>query len=92
MNRPGREETANKIMDMVTEMFCNSAGYDKSTTVRTDARLQDELGFDSVMLIVLQINLEDAFHIRFNPTEDDSRQIFMSIETLTDYVLSHMGE
>ena len=92
MDRPGREKIKNRIMEIVTEMFCNSAGYRKDVTINAEARIRDELGFDSVMLIVLQIDIEDAFHIRFNPAEEDLRQIFTSVKTLTDYVQNHIGE
>ena len=43
------------------------------------------------MLIVLQIDIEDAFHIRFDPVEEDLQQVFLSVRTLTDSVQSHMG-
>ena len=92
MNRPGREEIKNRIMEMVAKMFCNSSRYKKDVTINAEACIRDELGFDSVLLIVLQIDIEDAFHIRFNPIEEDLRQIFTSVETLTDYVQSHIGE
>ncbi len=91
MNRPGREEIENKIIKIVAEMFNNSAGYNKDVIVRAETHLQDELGFDSVMLVVLQIDIEDAFHIRFDPVEEDLQQIFLSAHTLTDSVQSHMG-
>ena len=74
MNRPGREETENRIIRIVTEMFRNSAGYNKDVTVSTETQIQDGLGFDSIMLIVLQIDIEDAFHIRFDPVEEDLQQ------------------
>ena len=91
MNRPGREETENRIIEIVTEMFRNSAGYNKDVTVSDKTRIQDELGFDSIMLIVLQIDIEDAFHIRFDPVEEDLQQVFLSVRTLTDSVQSNMG-
>ena len=91
MNRPGREETENRIIEIVTEMFRNSAGYNKDVTVSAKSQIQDELGFDSIMLIVLQIDIEDAFHIRFDPVEEDLQQVFLSVRTLTDSVQSNMG-
>ena len=92
MNRPGREKTENRILEMVTEMFCSSAGCDKDRAVSVETRIQDELGFDSVMLIILQINIEDVFGIRFNPVEENLQEIFISVRTLTDYVQRQIGE
>lgn len=91
MNRLGREETENKIIEIVTEMFRNSALYNKDVTVNAETQIQDELGFDSIMLIVLQIDIEDAFHIRFDPVEEDLQQVFLTARTLTDSVQNHMG-
>ena len=91
MNRLGREETENKIIEIVTEMFRNSALYNKDLTVNAETQIQDELGFDSIMLIVLQIDIEDAFHIRFDPVEEDLQQVFLTARTLTDSVQNHMG-
>lgn len=91
MNRTGREETENRIMGIVTEMFLNSAGYNKDVTVSAETQIQNELGFDSIMLIMLQIDIEDAFHIRFDPVEEDFQQVFLSVRTLTDFVQSHKG-
>lgn len=91
MNRLGREETENKIIEIVTEMFRNSAVYNKDVTVNAETQIQDELGFDSIMLIVLQIDIEDAFHIRFDPVEEDLQQVFLTARTLTDSVQNHMG-
>lgn len=91
MNRLGREETENKIIEIVTEMFRNSAVYNKDVTVNAETQIQDELGFDSIMLIVLQIDIEDAFHIRFDPVEEDLQQVFLTVRTLTDSVQNHMG-
>ena len=43
------------------------------------------------MLVVLQIDIEDAFHIRFDPVEEDLQQVFLSVRTLMDSVQNHMG-
>ena len=91
MDRPGREETENRIMGIVTEMFLNSAGYNKNVIINAETQIRDELGFDSIMLIILQLDIEDAFHIRFDSVEEDLQQVFLSVRTLTDSVQSHMG-
>ena len=91
MNRLGRNETEHRIIGIVTEMFRNSAEYNKGITINAETKIQEELGFDSVMLVVLQIDIEDAFQIRFDPVEEDLQQVFLSARTLTDSVQSHMG-
>ena len=92
MSGLGRQRTEMKIMEIVVGMFQNSAEYDQKRVINTGTRIRDELGFDSVMLIVLQIDIEDAFQIRFDPAQEGLQQIFTSVRTLTDYVQSHIGE
>ena len=38
------------------------------------------------MLVVLQIGIEDAFHIRFDPVKNDLKNVFNSIKNISDCV------
>ncbi len=53
--------------------------------------IRDELAFDSVTLVVLQIEVEDAFRIRFDPAREDFLTIFSSVGELCAAVRRHMG-
>ncbi len=53
--------------------------------------IRDELAFDSVTLVVLQIEVEDAFRIRFDPAREDFLTIFSSVRELCAAVRRHMG-
>lgn len=87
-----KDEILERIIRIVIGMLQKTVKYDESVVVTKESELLDDLGFDSIMLIVLQVEIEDAFHIRFNPVEEDLQQIFMSVQTLADYVQDHIGE
>ena len=54
--------------------------------------IRKDLGFDSTMLVVLQVDIEDEFHIRFNPLEEDIRSIFTTINNISTYVQMRLGK
>lgn len=49
-------------------------------------RLQEDLNMESIQIVELQIELETAFSITFDPIEDDFFAIFQTIGTLYDAV------
>lgn len=60
--------------------------------IQKNMRLRDDLGFDSIDLVVLQVELEDYFHIRFDPLEDDFIKIFNSVGTLCECLEVKIGK
>lgn len=54
--------------------------------VRPESRLQEDLGMESLQLVLLQVELEAAFGFTFDPLDDDFRQIFRTAESVYDYV------
>lgn len=79
-------EVMNRLIDLVTDLYRNSMSYRKGVKITADTDISRDLGFDSVMLVVLQINIEDAFHMRFDPMEEDLRNVFSTIRPLSDYI------
>lgn len=55
-------------------------------------RLQEDLKMESLQLIELQIELETAFSISFDPIEDDFFEIFQTIGTLYDAVAKKLED
>ncbi len=92
MGRLNTGEIENKIMEIISRMLKDSVGYTEDAAVYPESQIRGELGFDSIMLVILQIEVEDAFHIRFNPVEEDLQYIFASVRTLASAVLMHIGE
>lgn len=55
--------------------------------ISIDTNLRNDLGFDSIAIVSLQVSLEDEFDFRFDPLSIDFSQVFKSVKTLTDYIL-----
>ena len=60
--------------------------------IQGNVLLKDDLGLDSIDLVILQVELEDKFRIRFEPLEDNFSKIFYSIKTLCDCLEKKIGE
>lgn len=54
--------------------------------VRPESRLQEDLDMESLQLIMLQVELESAFHFTFDPLDDDFRKIFETAGSVYCYV------
>lgn len=85
------DKTLRKITEIIEKRYKEAGMDDSSAVFNEDTHIRQDLGFDSIMLVVLQIDIEDAFHIRFNPAEEDCRQIFTTIGNLCRYVLQRLG-
>ena len=54
--------------------------------ISPESRLQEDLSFDSIHILMLQVALEEIFCFRFNPMEDNFRQIFATVGSIVDYI------
>lgn len=75
-----------RLIQMVADRCQSPAGGVGSLQIGPDTSIFHDLEFDSLMLVVLQIDIEDAFHIRFDPATEDFRSIFSTIRALSTYV------
>lgn len=81
----------NKVSEIVADIYGENPGQTELRKVPLDADIRMRLGFDSIMLVILQITLEDTFHIRFDPVKDDFREIFSTVGTICSYVENSLG-
>ncbi len=86
MRETGIDEITGRVIKMITNRFQNSLAYREDVQITVDTELFNELEFDSLMLVVLQIDIEDAFHIRFDPTEKNFQELFSTVRSLSDYI------
>lgn len=56
--------------------------------IHLDHRLREDLSLDSIAMVNLQVAIEDKFDFRFDPTEMDLVNIFESVNSLVDFLLS----
>lgn len=79
-----------RLMEILNEQYQRSPAFQPERPILENDLLRDELGFDSLALVVLQIEIEDAFGIRFDPAEEDLQQVFFSVGTLFKSVQDHL--
>lgn len=65
---------------------------DEECVIRKESLFVNDLGFDSVNLLYLQVAVEDEFDIRFDPVLDDFSAIFKDIISLCSYIEEKVGE
>lgn len=80
-----------KLIRLIQQICRDSFADFSVDNISADTDVQRDLGFDSIMLVVLQIQIEDMFQIRFNAVQDDLRNIFTSIASIAGYIQQHMG-
>lgn len=85
-----------KILEECKELICRlwkkERGYDYIEPILEESRLKEDLQLDSLMLVVLQVEVEDTFRFRFDNFSDDFEKIFATIGTLCNYIEGRIGE
>ena len=59
---------------------------DEEYEMKMENSFVDDLGFDSVNLLYLQVAVEDEFDIKFDPILDDFSEIFRNLKNLCECV------
>ncbi|MBT3376934.1 MAG: acyl carrier protein [Lentisphaerae bacterium] len=54
--------------------------------IGSDHLLREDLGLDSLAMVDLMVAIEDAFSMQFDPVATDLEQVFMSIDSLADFL------
>lgn len=86
MKKTGRDEILSCLIELVKKQFQDSIAYREGVLITADTDIFRELEFDSLMLVVLQVDIEDAFQIRFNPIEVDMQTLFSTVGSLAEYI------
>lgn len=84
----------NELFDKVAESVmavCQKTNRIPDKLFTAGMHLRDDIGLDSIDLVILQIDIEDRFHIRFDPLKDDFSEIFYSIGTLCEFLEKKTG-
>ena len=87
-----KQATYEQLLGIVREIYLDSAGAEAEKEIAMDTDIKKDLGFDSIMLVVLQIQIEDTFHIRFDLVQDDFQTIFTTVRNIFNYVRKYLGE
>lgn len=55
--------------------------------INPNSLLQEDLGMESLQLVLLQVELENEFGFTFDPIDDNFFEIFKSISSVCDFVI-----
>ena len=80
-----------KLIQLIREIYRDSYGQFPVEPLTLETDVQKDLHFDSILLVVLQIQIEDEFQIRFDAAHDDLRYTFSKIGRIIDYIQQHVG-
>lgn len=78
------------IFEKVTELVEN-CNKELERNIEAGDRIVEDLGFDSIQLINLQVTLEDTFDFMFDPIDDDFSEIFYNIDSICKYLEGKKG-
>ena len=78
--------TEEKVLSVISARYDSLVKEENKAEITMDTDIRRDLGFDSIMLVVLQIELEDEFNIRFNPVKDDLENIFTTVRMISGYI------
>lgn len=87
-----KQATYEQLLGIVREIYLDSAGAEAEKEITMDTDIKKDLGFDSIMLVVLQIQIEDTFHIRFDLVQDNFQTIFTTVRNIFNCVRKYLGE
>jgi len=79
----------NFILNKIKQIIRTNFDWIKEEDInQTEKNLRNDLGFDSIAIVSLQVSIEDEFDIRFNPLEIDFAEVFYSVSSLVNYILA----
>lgn len=86
-----RNEICEQCISLIHSILVKQRGAILLPEITEGSRLKEDLQMDSLLLVMLQVELEDAFQFRFDSYEDDFEEIFQSVRTICDYIEKQSG-
>ena len=74
------------LLNKIQKILYNNFSWIENKELNLNNSLKNDLGFDSISLVELQILIEEEFNIRFNPIETDLSEVFKTIASLIEYL------
>lgn len=86
-----KDEIYGTLKGIIEDIFRKSS-RETAKEITRDMTLREDIGMDSIDLVVLQIEIEDYWKIRFDPMKDDFEKIFYSMRSLCEFLEQKIGE
>lgn len=81
-----------KLINIIINRLPQWTFYDNDASITEQTHIRKDLGLDSISLVIMQIELEDAFQIRFDTTREDFREVFSTVGALSECIVKHIEE
>lgn len=80
-----------QVIELITKLYRESPAFQPDKPITRETAIIRDLEFDSLMLVVLQIEVEDTFQIRFDFVSEDIQKTFSSVGALCDSVWNYVN-
>jgi acyl carrier protein len=80
------QDNSPSVWSQITQLIAEHFAWVPLSAPAVDMQLRDGLGLDSLHLVELQVAIEDAFQVVFDPTDDQFLDAFTTIGALETYV------
>ena len=77
-----KEDTLRRLSTLIARLFA------RDLALRGSERFREDLGLDSLDLVRLQVCVEDAWEIRFDPVNDDLAAALTTVGALVSLIES----
>ncbi len=81
-----KNDIQSKVCELVSKL-----GQFNNDNIEVDSDLRDNYGIDSIVLVELLVEIEDAMGITFD-SSSLSYDTFSTVNSITDYVLEKIAE
>lgn len=85
------KEVCSRCIALIKDIIEKQRGAVSLTEISEKSRLREDLHLDSLLLVVLQVELEDEFKFRVDNYRDNIEDIFESVESVCNYVEKQIG-
>lgn len=76
------------LREIIRELLGRQPGQ---VRIKPGYRLREDLGFDSVLIVDLMVEIELRLGVRFDPLDDDLAAIFATFGSLEEFVAGGTG-
>lgn len=81
-----KQQIENRVFGIIRERYQELYNKTYEQPVTLETRLGEDMGFDSLGLLVLQVELEDTFQLHFDYLNTDLEYIFSTAGHLCTYI------
>ena len=86
-----KEKITNKVKDLLRD-YIGEIGYETGAKISPSCNLKNDLGFDSLDVMLFLGNLETEYEIVLSPDEEDLVTNNPTVENIVDVIYNHINK